>query len=237
MNELMKAENGLQVFENEKFGKVRVVTRDNEPWFVARDVCKILGTEAEDISKILDADEFSPLMDTIRTLNDSDGLRKDSRIISEPGLYSLVLRSRKPEAKEFKRWVTHDVLPSIRQNGGYMLMRPDETEQEFFVRAALLAQQVLARMEAEKKRLSTKVENLEVELDESKLWWSIKRVAAATNESWREYNWKALRSASFSLGLPPRKIFDANFGAVNVYHIDAFEKVYPGIKAYLMGVK
>lgn len=229
--------NGLRVFENNRFGKVRVVMKDGEPWFVARDVCEILGTEAEDVSKILDVDEFSPLMGTIRTLNDSNGLRKDSRIISEPGLYSLVLRSRKPEAKEFKRWITHDVLPAIRQNGGYMLMRPNETEEEFFARAVLLAQQTLARMDAEKKALSAKVENLEVELDESKLWWSIKRVAAATGENWREYNWKALKSASFSLGLPPRKIFDANFGAVNIYHIDVFERGYPGIKAYLGAVK
>lgn len=103
------------------------------------------------------------------------------------------------------------------------------------IRAVLLAQQTLARMDAEKKALSAKVENLEVELDESKLWWSIKRVAAATGENWREYNWKALKSASFSLGLPPRKIFNANFGAVNVYHIDVFERVYPGIKEYLRG--
>jgi len=224
--------NGLQVFENNRFGKVRVVMRGGEPWFVAKDVCDCLkiGNSREAISR-LDEDEKGVV------LNDTPGGTQNHSIISEPGLYSLVLGSRKPEAKEFKRWVTHDVLPAIRQNGGYMLMRPNETEEEFFARAVLLAQQTLARMDAEKKTLSAKVENLEVELDESKLWWSIKRVAAATGENWREYNWKALKSASFSLGLPPRKIFDANFGAVNVYHIDVFERVYPGIKAYLGAVK
>lgn len=103
----------LKIFEKAEFGAVRVVERDGEPWFVARDVCDILGTEAEDISRILDADEYAPLMDTIRTLNDSGGLRKDSRIVSEAGLYSLILRSRKPEARAFKRWITHDVLPAI----------------------------------------------------------------------------------------------------------------------------
>lgn len=220
------------MFENEKFGKVRVVTRDNEPWFVAKDVCDCLelGNSRQALER-LDEDEKGVIS------TDTPGGTQNMSIISEPGLYSLVLSSRKPEAKEFKRWVTHEVLPSIRKNGGYMLMRPNETEEEFFARAVLLAQQTLARMEAEKRSLSAKVENLEVELDESKLWWSIKRVAAATGENWREYNWKALKSASFSLGLHPRKIFDANFGAVNVYHIDAFERVYPGIKAYLRAIK
>lgn len=118
--------NELKIFEKAEFGAVRVVEREGEPWFVARDVCDILGTEAEDISRILDADEYAPLMDTIRTLNDSGGLRKDSRIVSEAGLYSLILRSRKPEARAFKRWITHDVLPAIRRHGVYAT--PDMTE-------------------------------------------------------------------------------------------------------------
>lgn len=227
--------NGLQVFENNRFGKVRVVMRGGEPWFVAKDVCDCL--ELGNVSQALDGLDDDEKQQLETNIINPDVGGRGTLIISEPGLYSLVLRSRKPEAKEFKRWVTHDVLPAIRQNGGYMLMRPNETEEEFFARAVLLAQQTLARMDAEKKTLSAKVENLEVELDESKLWWSIKRVAAATGENWREYNWKALKSASFSLGLPPRKIFDANFGAVNVYHIDVFERVYPGIKAYLRVVK
>ncbi|MCD8106750.1 MAG: phage antirepressor Ant [Oscillospiraceae bacterium] len=227
--------NGLQVFENNRFGKVRVVMRGGEPWFVAKDVCDCL--ELGNVSQALDGLDDDEKQQLETNIINPDVGGRGTLIISEPGLYSLVLRSRKPEAKEFKRWVTHDVLPAIRQNGGYMLMRPNETEEEFFARAVLLAQQTLARMDAEKKTLSAKVENLEVELDESKLWWSIKRVAAATGENWREYNWKALKSASFSLGLPPRKIFDANFGAANVYHIDVFERVYPGIKAYLGAVK
>lgn len=117
----------LKIFEKAGVGSVRVVMREGDPWFVARDVCDILGTEAEDISRILDADEYAPLMDTIRTLNDSRGLRKDSRIVSEAGLYSLVLRSRKPEAKAFKRWITHEVIPAIRKFGGYLT--PDKVEE------------------------------------------------------------------------------------------------------------
>lgn len=107
----------LALFEHEKFGSLRVIEHKGEPWFVARDVCAVLGTETRDLPDILEHDEQRPIVDIIHTLNDSTGLRRDSRIISEPGLYSLILRSRKPEAKAFKRWVTHEVIPSIRKTG------------------------------------------------------------------------------------------------------------------------
>lgn len=110
----------LALFEHEKFGSLRVIEHKGEPWFVARDVCAVLGTETRDLPDILEHDEQRPIVDIIHTLNDSTGLRRDSRIISEPGLYSLILRSRKPEAKAFKRWVTHEVIPSIRRSGAYV---------------------------------------------------------------------------------------------------------------------
>ena len=110
---------GLRIFQNREFGAVRVVEYGGEPWFVARDVCAVLGTETRDLPDILEHDEQRPIVDIIHTLNDSTGLRRDSRIISEPGLYSLVLRSRKPEAKAFKRWIVHEVLPAIRKHGIY----------------------------------------------------------------------------------------------------------------------
>ena len=110
---------GLRIFPEQGVGAVRVVEYGGEPWFVARDVCAVLGTETRDLPDILEHDEQRPIVDIIHTLNDSRGLRRDSRIISEPGLYSLVLRSRKPEAKAFKRWIVHEVIPSIRRTGGY----------------------------------------------------------------------------------------------------------------------
>lgn len=78
------------------------VDENGDPWFVAKDVCAILGTETRDIPTVLDRDEQKPIVDTIHTLNDNSGLRKDSRIISESGLYSLIFRSRKPQAKVFQ---------------------------------------------------------------------------------------------------------------------------------------
>ena len=104
----------MQIFEKAEFGKVRVVERDGQPWFVAKDVCECL--ELTDVSKtisLLDDDEKGT--NSIRT----PGGEQQMLVVSEPGLYSLILRSRKPEAKAFKRWVTHDVIPSIRKHGLY----------------------------------------------------------------------------------------------------------------------
>ena len=106
--------NGIQVFEQSGLGSVRVVMQDGEPWFVAKDVCDCLdlGNPRTSIA-LLDEDEKG-----VHTM-DTPGGAQEMSIISEPGLYSLILRSRKPEAKAFKRWVTHDILPSIRKTGGY----------------------------------------------------------------------------------------------------------------------
>lgn len=107
--------NEIQVFSNEKFGQVRTVMRGGEPWFVAADVCKALeiGNTAQAASK-LDDDEKGIIS------NDTLGGRQNMLAVNEPGLYSLVLGSRKKEAKDFKRWITHEVIPSIRKTGGYV---------------------------------------------------------------------------------------------------------------------
>lgn len=141
---------GLRIFQNREFGAVRVIEYGGEPWFVARDVCAVLGTETRDLPDILEHDEQRPIVDIIHTLNDSTGLRRDSRIISEPGLYSLILRSRKPEAKAFKRWVTHEVIPSIRKTGGYLIAKLDDTPEAILARAVLVAQDTIRRIEAER---------------------------------------------------------------------------------------
>lgn len=106
-------ENGIKVFERQEFGQVRVVDVNGEPWFVAKDVCDCLELDLASGARGLDDDEKG-----LHTMQTPGGAQEMS-IISEAGLYSLILRSRKPEAKAFKRWVTHDILPSIRKTGGY----------------------------------------------------------------------------------------------------------------------
>lgn len=102
----------LQVFTNEDFGSVRVLAIDNEPWFVARDVTDALGLDRT-ATRRLDDDEKG-----VRSMHTQGGEQEVS-IITEAGLYSLIMASKKPEAKRFKRWVTHDVLPTIRKHGMY----------------------------------------------------------------------------------------------------------------------
>lgn len=105
-------DNSLQVFNNEDFGEIRVLAIDNEPWFVARDVTDALGLDRT-ATRRLDEDEKG-----VRSMHTQGG-EQEVGIITEAGLYSLIMASKKPEAKAFKRWVTHDVLPSIRRNGMY----------------------------------------------------------------------------------------------------------------------
>lgn len=105
-------DSSLQVFNNEDFGEIRVLAIDNEPWFVARDVTDALGLDRT-ATRRLDEDEKG-----VRSMHTQGG-EQEVGIITEAGLYSLIMASKKPEAKAFKRWVTHDVLPSIRRHGMY----------------------------------------------------------------------------------------------------------------------
>lgn len=109
--------NELQIFENNQFGQVRAIMKDGEPWFVAADVCKALGLEQ--VSRAmdrLDEDERGLLK---VTHPQSPTKTQEVNGVNESGLYHLVLCSTKPEARAFKRWVTHEVIPSIRKHGMY----------------------------------------------------------------------------------------------------------------------
>lgn len=139
----------VKQFDNPEFGELRVVKTSNEDlWFVANDVIKILGLDRTALRK-LDEDEKG--VDSIHT----PGGNQPMNVISEAGFYKLVLRSRKPEAKAFQRWVTHEVLPAIRQDGGYMVPR-DETPEQTMARAVLIAQQTIERQKARIAELEPK---------------------------------------------------------------------------------
>lgn len=107
--------NNLMIFENPDFGAVRSILIDGDPWFVAADVCKALELEKTNraLSRLDDDEKGAHSVST-------PGGRQRMSIISESGLYSLILGSRKPEARAFKRWITHEVIPSIRKHGAYM---------------------------------------------------------------------------------------------------------------------
>ena len=109
------AESSVQVFDSTEFGEIRVLTDNSgDAWFVAKDVCDALGiNNSRQALTRLDDDEKGVIS------NDTLGGSQQMATVSEAGLYALVLSSKKPEAKAFKRWVTHDVLPSIRKHGMY----------------------------------------------------------------------------------------------------------------------
>ena len=142
----MNAASSIIPFENEEFGVIRALRDDTgEPWFVAKDVCDALGIATNHLredGRGLDDDE-------VLSLPNWEGKGSAPLIVSEPGFYKLVMRSRKPEAKAFQRWVTHEVLPSIRKRGGYMVEVPNETPEQTMARAILIARDTIERQRAD----------------------------------------------------------------------------------------
>lgn len=128
-----------------------------EPWFVLKDCMSILdlGNPTETV-KMFDDDEFS----TTEVI-DSIGRRQQAYIISEPGLYRLVMRSRKPEAKEFQRWVTHKVLPQIRKTGGYIPTSESDSDEDIMARAVLVAQKTIERKNQQLQAKDAQIKVLE----------------------------------------------------------------------------
>lgn len=128
-----------------------------EPWLVLKDCMSILdlGNPTETV-KMFDDDEFS----TTEVI-DSIGRRQQAYIISEPGLYRLVMRSRKPEAKEFQRWVTHKVLPQIRKTGGYIPTSESDSDEDIMARAVLVAQKTIERKNQQLQAKDAQIKVLE----------------------------------------------------------------------------
>ncbi|PEQ07105.1 phage repressor protein/antirepressor Ant [Bacillus wiedmannii] len=141
----------VKVFEN-SLGELRVVEEQGTAWFVAKDVCDVLElTNTTMALQTLDSDERSKL---------NLGRQGETNVINESGLYSLILGSRKPQAKAFRKWVTSEVLPSIRRDGGYMVIQEEETEEDLIARALILAQKSLQR---KAKQLEQAEQTLEVQ--------------------------------------------------------------------------
>lgn len=140
--------NDIQIFNNEQFGQVRVITKGGEPWFVGKDVAGVLGYS--DTNKAI-----SMHVDIEDKLNDKMESRLGQRggwLINESGLYSLILGSKLPSAKKFKKWVTSDVLPSIRKHGMYATDELINNPDLLIAAATKIKEERQARLEAEKQR-------------------------------------------------------------------------------------
>lgn len=148
--------NEIKVFENTEFGQVRTIEINNEPWFVGKDLAVILEYQngSRDINRHTDEEDRQKIM-----LFDGNQ-DKEAIIINESGLYSLILSSKMPKAKEFRRWVTSEVLPSIRKHGAYM------TEQK--IDEILSDPDTIIKLATELKNERARRKALEVKVEEDK---------------------------------------------------------------------
>ena len=163
--------NELKVFNNNEFGDVRVIEVDNEPWFVGKDVAEILGYSNPRkalIDHVDDEDKGVTKCDTL-------GGIQEITTINESGLYSLILSSKLPNAKKFKKWVTNEVLPSIRKHGAYMT---DNTLEE-----ALTSPDFLIRLATELKNEKEARKQLEIKVSEDKPKVLFAEAVSASNSS------------------------------------------------------
>jgi len=147
-------QNDLQIFENNDFGKVRVIDIDGQPWFLGKDVTNALGYQNTRKALIDHVDSEDKNTVTIR-----DGIpgNPNKTIINESGLYSLILSSKLPDAKKFKRWVTSEILPSIRKHGAYII---DEILEEA-VRSQDFALELFGKLQAEKGKNAALLDRVE----------------------------------------------------------------------------
>ena len=133
--------NQIQIFQNQEFGAIRTLSNEQgEPMFCLKDVCEALGLQTKQVVRRLMDDVFSkhPIVDNL-------GRTQQATFVNEDGLYDTILESRKPQAKLFRKWVTSEVLPSIRKNGGYMMARPEESDEVIMARALQIMYATLQR--------------------------------------------------------------------------------------------
>lgn len=169
--------NDLQIFENKEFGKVRTILIENEPWFVAKDVCDCLeiGNNRQALTR-LDDDEKGVIS------NDTPGGKQNLQAVNEYGLYSLILSSRKREAKQFKRWITHDVIPAIRKTGSY-------TTQKLSPQL-----QVLVNLEMKQKEHDRQIAEANMRID------GIRNVVALSPNDWRKGSTALINKMALTMG-------------------------------------
>ena len=225
----------LEVFKNSKFGEVRVVVNETtkEPYFVLADICKVLGlTNPTEVAKSLPEDDLSntEVIDTI-------GRKQKVNVVTESGLYKVIFKSRKEEALAFQDWVTKEVLPSIRKHGMYVkdellndldllvetIVKLKAERDKAIKEKAWIGSKREATAMATASKEARRARKLEIQLDESKEFATIKRVEIETGN---KFGWRQIKKYSKEKGYPVKKVFDANYGEVNSYYWKAWLEVY-----------
>lgn len=232
-------ENNIKIFENEEFGKIRTVIKDGEPWFVGKDVAVILGysnTKKALSDHVDDEDKYQGDGVTIR---DPMGRLQHPTVINESGFYSLVLSSKMPKAKEFRRWVTSDVLPTIRKTGGYVANEDmfienylpflEEPYQGLFRLQMMAINQLNERIRHDQPlvEFANQVSNTENLIDMN----AMAKLAAEENIPIgrnRLFKWLRKKGILMSDNLPYQKYIENGYFAVKetVFETDSFSKTY-----------
>ena len=225
--------NKLEIFKNQDFGEIRAISINDEPYFVGKDVAMILGY-TNPRKAVIDHVDDDDKKDGV-TIRDSIGREQKPVLINESGLYSLILSSKLPNAKKFKRWVTSEVLPEIRKNGSYT-KAPKSFKEALFL--AYKQQEKIEELEKTKAWIGNKreaqamntasqkvkeVKKLQLALDLEMSYATVKKVEKATG---RKYSWRNLKKYCESAGLCWNKAFDSNYGSVNSYPAEAWKNVY-----------
>lgn len=223
--------NELKIFKNNDFGEIRTVTINGEPHFIGKDVAEILEYQngSRDINRHVDPE------DRIKTMVFDGNQDKETILINESGLYSLILSSKMPKAKNFKRWVTSEVLPEIRKTGSYtrapksfkealyLAYKQQEKIEELEKTKAWIGNKREATAMNTASQKSKEVKKLQVALDLEMSYATVKKVEKMTG---RKYNWRNLKKYCQDAGLGWNKAFDSNYGSVNSYPIEAWKNAY-----------
>lgn len=234
--------NEMKIFENEEFGKVRTVVKDGEPWLVGKDVAEIL--EYKDTAKAIrthvDADDKGV------SILDTPGGKQKITVINESGLYGLVLSSKMPKAKEFRRWVTSHVLPTIRRTGGYVANEDmfvenylpflDEPYQNLFRLQMTAINKLNERIRHDQPlvEFANQVFNTDNLIDMN----AMAKLAVEENIPIRRnrlFRWLRENEILMSGNLPYQKYIDRGYFAVkeSVFETDSFTKTYQ--QSYVTG--
>lgn len=150
----------IQVFNSPQFGEIRTAGTSEDPLFCLSDVCSVLGLRQGDVKQRLDKGVVST-----QPLETAGGIQQ-ANFVNEDGLYDVILDSRKPQAKAFRKWVTSEVLPAIRKTGGYLATKSDDTPEEIMARALTIAQATLAKREERLKQLEAENEHKKVVIEQ-----------------------------------------------------------------------
>ena len=229
--------NEITVFQNEEFGDIRTVIIDGAPWFVGIDVCRALDirNNRDAMSRLDDDEKGVEFIDT-------PGGRQKLSIVNESGIYALVLGSRKPEAKAFKRWITHEVIPEIRKTGAYT---PTLSQAELLVAQANLLLEQEQRVKALEidfddmkdnfVDINDRMEQLEsVVVNHPEDYVSVAGYARMKNIplslSVAQHLGRKAKKLSLARGAEIYQTGDERFGTVGTYRIDILDDVFAAYK-------